>query len=81
MNDTPPEIRELVQKRLMAIPGAERVQMASRMFDAARQMAIASFPAGLNEIQMKQRLFERVYGEPLPKGMLPAEELRGKARD
>lgn len=63
MNDTPPEMADLVRKRLMARPGAGRVLMGSRMFDAARAIALASFPPGLSEIEIKARLCERLYGE------------------
>ena len=62
-NDTPPEIADLVRERLMARSGAERVLMGSRMFDAARAIALASFPPGLSEIETKAKLCERMYGE------------------
>lgn len=63
MNDTSPEMADLVRERLMARPGAERVLMGSRMFDAARAIVLASFPPGLSEIEIKARLCERLYGE------------------
>jgi hypothetical protein len=63
MNDTPPEIADLVRERLMARSGAERVAMGSRMFDAARAITLASFPPGLSEIEIKARLCERMYGD------------------
>jgi hypothetical protein len=63
MNDTPSEIAEIVRERLMARSGAERMAMGSRMFDAARAMVLASFPAGLSEIEVKRRLCERLYGD------------------
>ncbi len=63
MNDTSPEIAELVRERLLARSGAERVLMGSRMFDAARAMMLASFPSGLSEIEIKGRLCERLYGD------------------
>jgi hypothetical protein len=63
MNDTPPEIADRVHRQLMARSGVERVLMGSRMFDAARAIAIASFPPGLSEIEIKARLCERMYGE------------------
>jgi hypothetical protein len=62
MNDTPPEIADLMREQLMARPGAERVAMGSRMFDAARAIALASFPPGLSAIEIKARLCERMYG-------------------
>ena len=66
MTDTPPEVAEMVRARLMALSGAERFRMGVQMFDAARRMVLASLPADLTESERKQRLFERLYGEPLP---------------
>jgi hypothetical protein len=66
MNDTPPEIAEMVRARLMALTGAERFRMGAQMFDAARRMVLASLPSGLSETEHKRLLFERLYGEPLP---------------
>lgn len=61
MNDTSPEIEKLVRNQLLTRSGAERVQMASRMFDAARAMVLASFPPNLSDIEKKVRLCERLY--------------------
>lgn len=66
MNDTPPEIAELVRQKLMARSAEERFLMGVRMFDAARAMALASFPAGLSAEEVRRRLFQRLYGQPLP---------------
>ena len=66
MTDTPPEIAEMVRARLMARSGAERFRMGAEMFEAARRMVLASLPAGLTETKRKRRLFERLYGMPLP---------------
>ena len=68
MNDTPPEIAEMVRGRLMALSGAERFRMGVEMFDAARRMVLASLPAGLSETERKRQLFARLYGETLPEG-------------
>ena len=62
MNDTPRVIAEMVRARLLARPGAERVLMGSRMFDAARALVLASFPSGVSQIETKVRLCERLYG-------------------
>ena len=62
MNDTSPEIAALVRRRLLERSGAERVLMGSRMFDVAKTMALASFPEGLTDIEIKARLCERLYG-------------------
>lgn len=61
MNDTPPEIAEMVRARLMARSGAERFRMGVEIFEAARRMVLASLPANLSEAERK-RLFERIYG-------------------
>lgn len=66
MTDTSPEIAELVRARLMARSGAERFRMGVDMFETARRMVLASLPADLTEIERKRRLFERLYGTPLP---------------
>jgi len=66
MIDTPPEIAAMVSARLMARSGAERFRMGVEMFEAARRMVLASLPAGLTEDERKRRLFERIYGMPLP---------------
>ena len=66
MNDTPPEVKQMVRDRLMALSGEERFCMGSRMFDAARRMVLASFPDGLTETDRKRRLFERICGEAFP---------------
>jgi hypothetical protein len=66
MNDTPPEIAELVRQRLMARSGSERFVMGTRMFDAARAVVLASLPPGLPPEELKRQLFKRVYGCAAP---------------
>ena len=66
MTDTPPEIAEMVRAKLMDRSGAERFVMGSQMFDAARRMVLASLPADLPPVELKRRLFERIYGERAP---------------
>jgi hypothetical protein len=63
MNDTDPQIAELVRRRLLERSGAERVMMASGMFEAAKAMVLASLPTGLSEIETKRLLVERFYGD------------------
>ena len=63
MNDTDPQIAELVRRRLLERSGAERVMIGSRMFEVAKAMVLASFPEGLSEIEIKARLCERLYGD------------------
>jgi hypothetical protein len=66
MNDTSPEIAELVRQKLMARSGSERFVMGTRMFDAARAVVLASLPAGLSPDELKRQLFERIYGLAAP---------------
>jgi len=63
MNDTDPQIAEMVRRRLMERSGAERVLMGSQMFDVAKAMVLASLPKGLTELEIKARLCERLYGD------------------
>ena len=74
VSDTPPEIARMVHDRLMARSGAERLLMGSQMFEAARRMVIASFPADLPEPDRKRRLYERIYGERPPAGLFDQSE-------
>jgi hypothetical protein len=62
MNDTPKEIAEFVRHKLMALSGAERVLIGSRMFDSARAILLASLPPGISELETKRQLCERLYG-------------------
>jgi len=66
MTDTSPEIAELVRQKLMARSGEERFLMGVHMFDAARDMALASLPAGLSPEELKRQLFQRLYGQSMP---------------
>jgi hypothetical protein len=61
MNDTPREIANRVRELLLARSGAERLMMGSQMFEVARTMMLASFPAGLSAIEVRRRLCERLY--------------------
>ncbi len=66
MNDTAPEIAELVRQKLMDRSGAERFVMGARMFDAARAVVLASLPTGLSPAELKRQLYQRVYGLDAP---------------
>lgn len=63
MNDTSPEVEKMIRERMMAKTGEERLIIGAQMFEAAREMVMASFPAGLSDHEVKQRLFRRFYGE------------------
>lgn len=61
MKDTSPEIEKIYFDMMMKRSGEERMRMAAGMFEAARQMALASFPEGLSKFEIQKRLFERFY--------------------
>ena len=67
MDDTSPEVKKLVHEKLMRLSGEERFIMGCQMFDSAREIILASFPRDLPPDQLKERLYERVYGAPLRK--------------
>ncbi len=66
MTDTSPEITELVRQKLMARSGEERFVMGVQMFEAAREMVLASLPAGLCPQDIKRQLFQRLYDQTAP---------------
>lgn len=63
MNDTDPEIAELVRTRLLERTGAERVRMGVRCLTSPKQWLLASFPPGLSDTELKIRLCTRLYGD------------------
>ena len=66
MNDTSPEVERLVREMMLARSCEERFVMGALMFDAAREIVIASLPKDLPPLEFKRRLFERIYGFALP---------------
>lgn len=62
MTDTLPEIEKMVREQIMARSGEERFLMGVRMFDAARQMILASLPPNLSSEEFRRVLFKRIYG-------------------
>ncbi len=66
MNDTPPAIKEIIRQKLMERSPQERFLMGVRMFDAARQMVLASLPKDLSAPELRRRLFQRIYGQAAP---------------
>jgi hypothetical protein len=65
VNDTSPEVKLIVREMMLARSGEERFVMGALMFDAARELVIASLPQNLPPQEFKRRLFERIYGFPL----------------
>lgn len=74
MNDTSPEIERRFRQMIMARTGAERLVMGASMFDAARAIVLASLPKDLPGEDLKQKLFERIYGAPIKHFMIQSDE-------
>ena len=66
MTDTPPEIAELVRRKLMARSNEERFMMGIRSFEAMRDIVLASLPKNLPPEELRRQLYQRIYGEPAP---------------
>jgi hypothetical protein len=66
VNDTSPEMQALYESMLMKLSNEERFIRGALMFDAARDMVLASLPQDLPPAELRRRLYERIYGEPLP---------------
>jgi len=67
MNDTSPEMEAKFRDLLMARSNEERFLMGALTFDAARDLILASLPVDLPAVELRQVLFQRIYGEPLSK--------------
>ena len=63
MNDTPAAIDLQFRTMLLAKSGAERMRMASGMFDSARSLMLASLPKNLPPHVIRQLLLARTYPE------------------
>ena len=66
MTDTTPEITEMVRQKLMAHSNEDRLRMGVWMFEAARQMILASLPKDLSGLELRRQFYERVYGTKAP---------------
>jgi hypothetical protein len=63
VNDTSPEIARMVRERYARMEPVQRFMIGVSMFEAARVIARASFPADLSQKQVRQALCERLYPE------------------
>ena len=63
MNDTSPEIAEMIRQRYLAMSPVERLVIGARMFESARAMVVASLPRGLSPEETRRRICERFYGD------------------
>ena len=63
MDDTAPEVRQVLTERYRALKPEERVRLCLEMYDFARALVEASLPPGLDERERRRRICERFYGE------------------
>lgn len=61
VNDTSPDVKRIYREMLMRRTPADRLVMGARMFDAARALALASFPDGLSPAEKRHALLTRFY--------------------
>lgn len=66
MNDTAPEIEEILDEMWKSRSPQERTKTASKMFVSARKIILAAMPKNLSAAAQKRYIYERTYGEPLP---------------
>jgi hypothetical protein len=72
MNDTTPKIAELVARRHAEMSPEERMQIASDMFDTAREIVDSSLPNTLSRRDRRLASARRLYNEELPEAALNA---------
>ena len=65
MDDTHPEISKTYRRMLMNLSPEDRFLKGARMFNVAREMALASQKEGLSDKELKTFLLERFYGNDL----------------
>ena len=61
MNDTPPFVEHLYRQKIMERSDEERLAMGSSMFDAAREIVLASFPEKMSPQEKRISLFLKFY--------------------
>ena len=62
MNDTSPEVIKIYREMLMSLSNEERLIRGAGMFDACRELALASLKEELSDTDKKIFLFQRFYG-------------------
>ncbi|OGJ87077.1 MAG: hypothetical protein A2268_15325 [Candidatus Raymondbacteria bacterium RifOxyA12_full_50_37] len=67
MDDTAPEVKELLRSLYLKKTGEERFLLGVSLCDFARRIVKASFPSGLTEADTRERLFRRYYGNDFNK--------------
>jgi hypothetical protein len=63
--DTPPELNAFLFEQMMRKSGAERLAIACRMNDSARELVWSGIPADLPEEERRSLFIHRFYGGAL----------------
>ncbi|GIK61980.1 MAG: hypothetical protein HND39_07530 [Ignavibacteriota bacterium] len=63
MNDTSPRIEEMINQIYLKKTGEEKILIALKMFETARDIVISSLPKDLSDKELKKELFLRFYGD------------------
>lgn len=66
MNDTSPAMEALYHKLLSQLTPEQRLIRGAGMFDAVREIVLASLPPDLSPEERTRQLYQRIYGQPLP---------------
>jgi hypothetical protein len=72
MNDTSPAMERMITERYRRMSLAERVRIASAMFEAARSIVESSLPPGLTHTERRLAFARRLYAGELPEAALRA---------
>lgn len=63
--DTPPDLNTHLFRKMMEKSGAERIAIACRMNDTARELVWSGIPQDLPPSERRQLFLERFYGKSL----------------
>jgi hypothetical protein len=66
MNDTTPDIEKRQASMIAVLSPAERLRMASSMFDTGRallRIGLKRQNESISEAQLREQIFSRLYGE------------------
>lgn len=69
MNDTHPKIEKIIREKMSRLSGEERLEMATSMFDCARELVIQSLKNQnpyISEEEVKKEILWRFYEIRLP---------------
>ena len=72
MNDTPPDVEEMVDERYRSMTPDQRVRIAVSMFETARALIESSLPPNLNRKERRLAFARRLYADELPEAALHA---------